>query len=158
MVDYLKLTVSTFFGSGLIPGAPGTWGSLAGLLIIYPVAIEFGTAGLSVAVITGAALTLWAADTSEERWGKDPSQMVIDEFSGLAIVFFWIPFSSALTSDWTLLLTGFILFRIFDIFKPLAIKRLQHFPSGFGILLDDLLAGLYALFCLHVGIYLLSIL
>lgn len=158
MVDYLKLTVSTLFGSGLIPVAPGTWGSLTSLLIIYPVALEFGTGGLIAAVITGSALTLWAAGLSEKKWGKDPSRMVIDEFSGQTVVFFWVSFSADLSSDWILLLAGFILFRIFDIVKPFAIKRLQHFPSGFGILLDDLLAGLYALICLQVGIYLISIL
>jgi phosphatidylglycerophosphatase A len=158
MVDKLKLTIGTLLGAGCLPLAPGTWGTLASLIVIYPVAVEFGNAGLFSAVITSSALTIWAADACESKWGRDPGRMVIDEFAGMAVVFFWIPFSGQLSTDAWMLAAGFILFRIFDIIKPLAIKRLQHFPSGFGILLDDLVAGLYALVCLHMGLYLLSIL
>lgn len=154
----LKLIIGTLFGAGCLPAAPGTWGSLFSLFLIYPIALEFGTPGLLTAVIVGSALTIWAADAGESRWGKDPSRMVIDEFTGQTLVFFFVPFSGFLDHDIPLLLAGFILFRIFDIIKPLAIKRLQHFPSGFGILLDDLLAGFYALICLCVGIYLISFL
>jgi len=158
MAYKLKLVIGTLFGAGLLPAAPGTWGSLFSLFLIYPIALEFGTSGLLAAVITGCALTIWAADACESRWGKDPSRMVIDEFAGQAVVFFFIPFSGYFNHDIPLLLAGFILFRIFDITKPLAIKRLQHFPSGFGILLDDLLAGFYALICLYAGIILMSFL
>ena len=157
MVRFLKLMIGTLFGSGCIPGAPGTWGSLASLAILYPVVLAYGTAGLAIAVITGSALTVWSADACEAKWGKDPGRMVIDEFAGISVVFFWIPFTGELSSDIWLLISGFILFRIFDIFKPLGIDRLQHIPSGIGILADDLLAGLYALICLQAGIWMVSL-
>jgi phosphatidylglycerophosphatase A len=156
MARSLKLTIGTLFGSGCIPGAPGTWGSLASLIILYPVALVYGTAGLIILAITGSALTVWSADACEEKWGKDPGRMVIDEFAGMALVFFWVTFTGELTSDLWLLISGFILFRIFDIFKPLGIDRVQHIPSGIGILADDLLAGLYALICLHTGIWVVT--
>ncbi len=158
MTDKFKLTIATLFGFGLLPGAPGTWGSLASIILLYPIALQYGNIGLVTAVAVGSFLTIWAADVCENRWGKDPSQMVIDEFAGQALVFLFIPFQGSLTQDWGYLFAGFILFRIFDIAKPLGIKQLQHFPSGFGILLDDLLAGFYALICLHTGILLISFL
>ena len=109
-------------------------------------------------IITASLLTLWAADACERRWGDDPSQMVSDEVAGQAITFLFIPFSGQVSLDISILLAGFILFRVFDILKPFGIKRLQHFRSGLGILLDDLAAGLYALLCLQLGSGLLSLL
>jgi phosphatidylglycerophosphatase A len=158
MVQYLKLIIGSLFGSGYIPVAPGTWGSLVSVIILYPVAIVYGTAGLAISLITGSALSIWSADACEKQWGKDPGRMVIDEFAGMTIVFFWISFTGVLSTDIWLLISGFILFRIFDIFKPLGIDRLQHIPSGIGILADDLLAGLYALICLHLAIWMVSLL
>ncbi|MEX1010633.1 MAG: phosphatidylglycerophosphatase A [Balneolaceae bacterium] len=146
----LKLAIGTLFGAGLLPKLPGTWGTLASMLLIWPVAVCFGTWGLAIIVAVASLLTIWAADACENRWGRDPGQMVSDELAGQALVFFWIGLEGSLALDWPALLAGFLLFRIFDIFKPAGIGRLQHFPSGFGILLDDLLAGLYALGTLHI--------
>ncbi|MEX2573498.1 MAG: phosphatidylglycerophosphatase A [Balneolaceae bacterium] len=157
-MDRLKMAVGSLAGVGYLPAGPGTWGSLFSLFLLYPAALLSGNAGLMTAALAGSLLTLWVADCCEKRWGTDPPRMVIDEFAGQALVFLFIPFTGAFIQDAAYLAAGFALFRFFDIVKPLAIKRLQHFPSGFGILFDDLLAGLYALTCLHIGIYFISVL
>lgn len=81
--------------------------------------------------------------------------MVIDEWAGQGLTFLFIPFSGDVQSQLLILLIGFIFFRFFDILKPLGIKKLQDLPAGWGILADDLLAGLYALICLKTLIFVL---
>lgn len=156
-MNRLKAVTATLFGTGLIPLAPGTWGSLFSLILIYPVAIRYGTSGLILMALAGSLLTIWSADYAEQKWGADPAKMVIDEFSGLALTYLLIPLTGDPGTDWIPLFGGFLLFRIFDIFKPFGINRLQHFPSGFGILLDDLGAGLYACLVLHFVRYLTAL-
>lgn len=156
--DSLKMGIATLFGAGSLPGAPGTWGSLASTLLLWPVAVTAGMPGLLAAVFAGSLLCLWVADDAEKAWGADPPKMVIDEFAGQAIALLWLPLQGSIPGDLPWLLAAFLLFRFFDIMKPLGIARLQHFPSGFGILLDDLLAGFYALACLQSGIWLIAML
>lgn len=152
----LKIGIATLFGAGTLPGAPGTWGSLASVLLLWPIAVTAGFAGLVMAVLVGSLLCLWVADEAEQAWGVDPPNMVIDEFAGQAVALLWLPLQGNIPADLFWLLAAFLLFRLFDIMKPLGIARLQHFPSGFGILLDDLLAGFYALACLQSGIWLIA--
>ncbi|MGF1671922.1 MAG: phosphatidylglycerophosphatase A, partial [Balneolaceae bacterium] len=102
--------------------------------------------------------SLLTSDTCVRAWGEDPSRFVLDEFAGQSIPFLFIPFGHTFTTDLMILFTGFILFRIFDIIKPLGIDRLQKFPGKFGILLDDIAAGVYAFVCLHSVIYLANLL
>ena len=79
----------------------------------------------------------------ESEWGKDPKQTVIDEMIGLSIAVLGLPLS------WPYLLGAFILFRFFDIAKPLGIRQLEEAPKGWGVMLDDVLAGVYANICLQ---------
>ena len=88
-----------------------------------------------------------------DEWGKDPSKLVLDEWAGQAVVFLGLPFYNIIGPDLLLLITGFIFFRFFDIKKPLGVNELQQFPGGWGILLDDLLAGVYAMFCLYGSVF-----
>lgn len=157
-IDRVKWFAGTFAGTGLLPAAPGTWGSLVALIVIYPIAIRYGSAGVFTLALLASLLTLWSADACERRWGADPPEVVTDEVAGQALTFLFTPFSGLITTDLFILLAGFLLFRFFDILKPLGIKQLQHFRSGLGILLDDLAAGLYALLCLQLGSGLLSLL
>ncbi|MCO5231369.1 MAG: phosphatidylglycerophosphatase A [Chitinophagales bacterium] len=146
-----KLWLSAGLGSGFLPKSPGTWGSLASLIFIYFI-LNSSQAfiGLSVFVLVCIAINLWVADVSEKTWGEDPSRMVIDEFAGQGLSFLWIAYhGSSVNTIWILLL-GFIFFRFFDILKPLGINQLQRFGGGLGILLDDLLAGVYSLICLEI--------
>jgi phosphatidylglycerophosphatase A len=104
---------------------------------------------LSVMIIIG----IWASGRSTELFGNtDPSQAVVDEVIGQLIVFLFVPFGIG----WPLILAGFLLFRLFDIWKPYPIDSLQVLPGGIGVCADDILAGVYAGVCLAV-IYAVSI-
>lgn len=146
----VKFILGTFFGSGLLPKAPGTWGSLISIPFIYLTALYFSFTGLLIFFIIASLLSLWSTSEAVERYGDDPSQFVMDEVAGQSIVFLFAAFQADLSHDIWILLTGFILFRLFDIFKPLGINQLEKLPGKFGILFDDLLAGFYALMCLEV--------
>lgn len=149
----IKLFIGTFFGAGLLPWAPGTWGSLFTLPFIYLAAFSFHTAGLSIFLLLTIILALWSAPAAVERYGDDPGRFVMDESAGQTIVFLLVPFQNSLNTDIWILLAGFLLFRMFDIFKPLGIRELEKISGKFGILVDDLLAGVYALICLQVILY-----
>ena len=149
----LKLFIGAGFGSGYSPVAPGTAGSIAATILMYFMLQYDEIIGTLILVIVSSLLTLWVSKVCEEEWGKDPGIVVMDEFAGQALVFISIPLSGVLLSDILLLSSGFILFRIFDIWKPLGINRVQNIGGGFGILVDDLIAGFYAFICLKTLIF-----
>ena len=152
-MNILKYFLGTGFYSGLIPKAPGTAGSLAVLLIIFWIIYAQIYLLLFVILIGSCLISLWVAPYFEEEFGEDPGRMVIDEWAGQSLTFISISFTSDLKSGLIILIAGFILFRFFDILKPLGINKLQKYKGGFGILGDDLLAGLYALICLKTLIF-----
>jgi phosphatidylglycerophosphatase A len=136
--DKIALLLSGWFGAGLLPLAPGTWGTIAAVPIIF-FTKDTGLAfkWFFLAVFIGIAV--WAADRCSvilER--EDPAQVVIDEVAGFMVTTLFLPFS------WLSVWLGFFLFRLFDIIKPFPIKHLERLPGGVGIVADDLLAGLYA--------------
>jgi len=147
--------VATLFGVGRIPWAPGTWASLATTLFwwfttwaIRPsrqVAASVVLAGIATALGMAAATRV-----SRETGLKDPQFVVIDEVAGQLIPFIAMP------ASWKSLLLGFILFRGFDIVKPPPAHQLEQLPEGFGIVMDDVAAGVYAFgimqILLHVGL------
>lgn len=145
IADYVSLAVTTC-GVGYLPLAPGTWGSMVGIGI-YLIAARFvtGNSPLMLAVVLVALLLftflgIWASNRSVPLLGNtDPSEAVIDEVIGQLIVFLFVPFAIS----WPLILAGFILFRLFDIWKPYPIDALQILPGGLGICADDILAGIY---------------
>lgn len=166
--DHVALALSTV-GVGYLPLAPGTWGSAVGVLIFIS-AREFETtitrsyllAGYNQATVVAwdhAAIAvllfflcmtgIWsAARTSILLKVKDPPKVVIDEVMGQLITFLFVPFSIS----WKYIFAGFLLFRLFDIWKPYPIDLLQDLPGGLGICLDDVFAGVYAgisLMCLY---------
>ncbi len=148
----LSLVLGSGFGSGFSPVAPGTAGSLAAIPVIYLVSVSAGTAGLLLLLIFWIAAGLLTAPAFEQHYGPDPSCFVADEWAGQIIPFLTLTFTLDPLHDLVLLGTGFLLFRFFDIVKPLGVKRLERLPSGWGIMTDDLLAGLYALFSLKIVI------
>lgn len=170
--DYIVLAVATC-GVGLIPVAPGTWGSAVGvglyLLIrvtsarIFAAAVARGwdtppleafRISFELVLITGLTLVgTWAATRAESLLGrKDPGAVVVDEVAGQLITFLFVPFSAGL---WAIA-AGFVAFRVFDIWKPYPIRRLESLESGLGVMADDVLAGAYAatLMSLLTSIYL----
>jgi phosphatidylglycerophosphatase A len=153
LADWFAVLVATGFGAGFIPFGPGTWGSIVGLLIAYELIEFFGSDALSLqniliaAGFASAALGLWASHRAEKIFDrKDASQIVIDEVCGQIISFVFIaPYLVKLGANWRWwMLAGFALFRAFDIFKPYPINRLQDLSGGFGVMMDDALAGIYA--------------
>jgi phosphatidylglycerophosphatase A len=147
----LSVWIATSFGAGYFPAAPGTAGSAVGLALV----IAFRQALLRplwwvvcLAACTGVlfALGVWSAGKAEKIFGRvDPGQVVIDEVTGQIITFIATPRVS-----WIGLIVGFILFRAFDIVKPFPVRWAERFPGGWGIMLDDVVAGLYSLIVLAI--------
>lgn len=137
--------LSTGFGTGYSPFAPGTAGAVLAVVIwlIFYFLLPYWACLVSTIVLTlllsyfGAR----AADAVESIWGKDPHRVVVDEMVGVLIPLFFVPQSSL----WYIyVIAAFVLFRLFDIFKPLGIRRMEKFPGGMGIMMDDVLAGIYS--------------
>lgn len=152
-MNALKYAIGTGFYSGRFPKAPGTAGSFFFLIPLYFI-LPFNYIGLNVfVVIATSALSLWVAPYFEARFSKDPGILVMDEWAGQSLSFLTIMFTGTPQNHILILLIGFALFRFFDILKPLGIKKVQNLPGGWGILVDDLLAGLYTLICLESLIF-----
>ncbi len=95
-------------------------------------------------------LGIWNGNKVEAAWGKDSSKVVIDEIAGMCITLLFVPISIVNV------LIGLVLFRFFDIVKPLFIKKMEQLPSGWGVMLDDVLAGIYANVILQVIVFLIE--
>jgi phosphatidylglycerophosphatase A len=139
-MNFLHKLIGTGMGLGYIPLAPGTMGSLGGCLVA--VVIKQYTAWPDVLLVFLIFLFfligVYCSDKLETDWGKDPSRIVIDEIVGMWIALWALP------SGWLYILAAFILFRFFDIYKPLFIRKLENLKGGWGIMMDDVLAGIYA--------------
>jgi phosphatidylglycerophosphatase A len=136
--------VATFFGAGLLKPGPGTYGSVAALLLWVAAAhLWHGTAltiGTAVAALLATAIGIPAATIAARESGrKDPGFVVIDEVVGQ-----WIALI-AIKPDWPHALLALLLFRLFDIWKPGPVRMLEKLPEGTGIMLDDVAAGVLAL-------------
>jgi len=141
--------VATFFGVGRLQPGPGTWGSLAAALLWWLIASQIPQAArlavIGCLIIASIAVGIPAATLEARGCGKkDPSHVVIDEVAGQLLTLIAVPIG------WKPLLTGFILFRVFDILKPPPIRSLERLPGGTGIVLDDLGAGVYGLVIIHL--------
>ena len=139
-------TIATFFGVGLGKPGPGTWGSVATVLLwaLFAWLIHPSPQALlfALAALIGFALILGipaATIVARESARKDPQFVVIDEVAGQAITLLFSPF------DLRHGLLALVLFRLFDITKPFPVRRLERLPAGWGIVFDDVAAGLYAL-------------
>lgn len=150
----IRVAFGTLFGTGYLPVAPGTWGSLFTLPLIYVVDYFVPILGIPVFFATSIVLSLLCAPAVEEKYGHDPAQFVMDECAGQSLVFILGGFTFTFFGDIFTLMFGFLLFRFFDILKPLGVDKLQKLPGEIGILADDLLAGAYAFICLEGSFYL----
>jgi len=157
----MKRLLTSCFGLGWLPVAPGTWGSLPPVLL-FVLMCYFGstTAAISITMVVSALVgsivcikfaPVVIAATNE----ADPREVVADEFSGQAVTFLFIT-AVPISNIWVVGLLGFLLFRFFDVLKPWPIRKFEKLPKGWGILTDDLIAGVFAgialLFCLQIGI------
>ena len=181
--DKISTLITTFFGSGMSPKAPGTMGSLAAAIVAYPLAMlsvanpivindnAFNTkdanalesfAAIFLAVpknfMIAALLVFFAAipfvkKAMKDTGTEDPGWIVIDEVCGIFMALAFIPTEFILAQPWILAI-AFALFRFFDILKPLGIHRIEKFPKAWGVMADDLLGGLYAGIVLYLGLVL----
>jgi len=146
MLNKINHFLATGFYSGHLPAAPGTWGSLLMVLLLFFFPLLNNIYLISALSIGGIAV----ANYEEQQTGlKDDSKIVIDEMAGQLLTFYTLP------TTIPILIGGFILFRIFDISKPWVIDKVQDLPSGWGVMLDDILAGLTSLIILKIIIALI---
>ncbi|HYP16661.1 MAG TPA: phosphatidylglycerophosphatase A [Opitutus sp.] len=134
--------------------APGTWGSVAGLLYFTVFFFPLGAIGTVIFSALGAYLAVALCGEAEFRLGrKDPGEVVLDEFVAMPLCFLgWRALPGPLPG-WAVFLVGLGLFRVFDIVKPFGIKRLQSLPGGWGVVADDLVAALAACATMHIAKY-----
>jgi phosphatidylglycerophosphatase A len=134
--------LATWFGCGFWPKGPGTVGSIGALIPAILVARYAGwppwSFAIAAAVLFGPAV--WAADVVARHWNvKDPQKVVVDEVVGQ-----WLTIAGAVTLNWKAWLLAFVLFRLFDIWKPPPVRQLEALHGGLGVVADDAMAGIYA--------------
>ena len=136
-IQFIAKTISSTFGSGFFPFAPGTVGAgiaIAILWLLPPMSVIY----LSIFSLLFYFLGVWASTISEKSWGHDPGKINWDEVVGMMVTVIAVPKS----------LVGyfiaFVLFRIFDVLKPFPINESQDLPKGWGVMTDDILAGIYS--------------
>jgi len=135
--------VSTFFFAGYFPVAPGTFGSLIALAIIWFLVPDFFYILVPISLVL-FFVSVWSAGWAEEIFGHDGSQIVIDEVTGMAISLVFVPHRLGYFA------AAFFLFRIFDIIKPPPARNAERLKGGWGVTMDDVVAGIYANLVLHL--------
>jgi phosphatidylglycerophosphatase A len=143
----LAVLLSTAFGLGYSPVAPGTAGSLGGLAVFALVRWTGSTVleGAVLAALMG--LGVWSANIAERHFAlEDPGPVVIDEVVGMLASLVLLP------TSWQIAASGFVLFRLFDIIKPYPANRFERLRGGFGIMADDVMAGVYANLVLQAAV------
>ena len=149
--DKVALILSMWFGAGLLPGMPGTFGT-AGAIPVYLLSVNFDEVYQALFLLVIIILAIWSSGRCEGILGRtDPREIVIDEVAGFLLTLIFLPLT------WVTVVAGFFLFRFFDILKPPPIRQIEKkLTKGFGIVLDDLAAGLYAHLCLRLLLFLLD--
>ena len=143
----LPKLIATSLGVGFLPVAPGTWGALLAIVLWLPLYFR-ATPAVNFWITLGATVLLtwagtWASTESEKYWGKDPVAACADETVGQWISL--LPLCAGVAAiPWWEILLSLGLFRFFDIFKPLGIRSMERFPGGYGMMADDILAGIYS--------------
>ena len=144
------IIIASGFGSGFSPFAPGTAGALVAVIIwtvlFYVIPFNILLVVTSLLIVLFTAAGIWSADKLESEWGKDPSKVVVDEMVGV-----WIALLAVTVGNVWYILFAFLLFRFFDIFKPLGIRKMEQLEGGIGVMADDILAGIYS-FLLLMGV------
>ena len=152
--DWIAIAVATAGGAGFAPKAPGTAGSVVGVIIYLLLDRGGGSAYYPHAIIFFFIIGIWASTRVEHLWGHDAQRIVIDEVVGQMITFGMAAGRYSLSALYVVL--GFGLFRLFDITKPFPIRRLERLKGGLGVIMDDVGAGLYALTVLTLARYVLA--
>jgi phosphatidylglycerophosphatase A len=144
LLDGLATVVATGLGSGYSPLAPGTAGSAVGLLLFWPMR-GLSPLALALAIALVSAAGVAAASRVARRAGQeDPGRVVVDEVAGMWVTLWLLPATPLLAA------LGFVAFRVMDVWKPWPARDLERLPGGWGIMADDLMAGVYANLLLRV--------
>lgn len=146
---FVKIS-STFFYMGNSPVAPGTLASFAGALLAVSL-WQMPVTYLTVTILVTILGLLVSGPMEDLLKSKDPSCVVIDEVSGILIAFFLLPL------EWPVLFTAFFVFRAFDMFKLYPVNQMEKFEGGLGIMMDDIVAGVYTNIVMHIAIRLAGI-
>ena len=152
MTRRLKKAVVTGLGTGYLPLAPGSWGSAAISVIFLAIALGAGSgrwyyvnAAMLILAVAASVACVRLGRFCEEAFGKkDPGQCTIDEWAGQAITYMLLPLGGGPKHLLIVAGVGFFLFRLFDTIKPPPARQMERLPFGWGVLLDDVLAGIYA--------------
>ncbi|MCZ6639329.1 MAG: phosphatidylglycerophosphatase A [Candidatus Dadabacteria bacterium] len=144
MKNSIAKLIATVFYVGLIPIAPGTFGTIAAIPLFY--ALSFTPLYLYLAItVLIILISVWASGVAEEIFGKtDPGEVVADEVCGYLVTMILVPLTLGN------IFFGFLLFRLFDIAKPYPIRKFERLPGGWGIVMDDVMAGVYSCITLHI--------
>ncbi len=140
--NLFHIIIASGFGTGFSPFAPGTAGAI--LATIIWIVLSFVTPSYlvpitAILIVIFGFLGIWSANVLSPQWGKDPSRVVVDEMVGV-----WIPLLAVSDGNIYYALAALVLFRLFDIFKPLGIRRMEDLKGGVGVMMDDVLAGVYS--------------
>jgi phosphatidylglycerophosphatase A len=147
--DNIILFIAQGAYSGRAPVAPGTAGTLVGILL-YLLVRDLGGQWYSAVCVAVIVIGTWAAGRADRMFGaKDHSTIVIDEIAGYLVAMLLVP------GTWQYIAAAFFLFRAFDIVKPFPLRRLEHLPGGLGVMLDDIGAGVYTNIVLQVASFFL---
>lgn len=137
--------------SGYAPIAPGTAGSAVTAVAYYYLGASLGTLAWVVLVATVTAVSVAASEVMSREWGKDPGRVVADEAAGYLVTVALLPHGF-----WTAV-AGFVVFRVFDIVKPPPVRQLESLPGGWGIVADDVAAGVYGNLLIRAGLWLAAL-
>lgn len=150
-MNRLRRIIITGLGTGYLPVAPGTWGSAVVCVVFLAVAAGSGRRGicingsLAMVAVLSSAACLWLGAFAQETFSRrDPRQCVIDEWAGQAIALLAMPLGERLGDVLIVAGASFVAFRLLDIIKPPPAGWMERLPHGWGILLDDIVAGIYA--------------
>ncbi len=140
--------IATVFRIGYLPLAPGTWCSLFAVIIWYYFLIDISILHFSLIILIVSIVGVITSNVTIKSTGKnDPSEVVIDELAGQWIALIGLPHSFGFA------IASFVIFRILDIAKPIPIRQLEQFPRGWGVMLDDIAAGILTFGILQIYIY-----
>ena len=138
--------------AGLVPAAPGTAGSVVGLVLLMFVRTTRNDWIELLVLLIVVTVGIWSANLAERHYRReDPGEIVIDEVAGMMLTLLWIP------SGWGTFAIGFLAFRFFDIVKPFPARLAERLPRGWGVMAHDLVAGLYGYACVRSLLWLLPV-
>ena len=144
LVLNLFLLLATGFGSGFSPIVPGTAGTIVAIPIYYFLS-NISSPVYEITLVAFFFLSVSVSEKAQQHWGnKDDRRIVIDEIMGFFVTMLWLPRTALM------IIAGFFLFRFFDIVKPPPIRRLENVNGGYGVVLDDVMAGVYANIVLQI--------